>query len=74
MSATSVGSSTVLQQIQSLLVRLKLARSLEVLDDLVSRLESGELSALEMLQHLLSEEQSAREQRRLPSASMTARG
>lgn len=73
MSATSVGSSTVLQQIQSLLVRLKLVRSLEVLDDLVSRLESGELSALEMLQHLLSEEQSAREQRRLQSASMTAR-
>ena len=73
MSATSVCSSTVLQQIQSLLVRLKLARSLEVLDDLVSRLESGELSALEMLQHLLSEEQSAREQRSLQSASMTAR-
>ena len=35
MTATSVGSSAVLQQIQSLLVRLKLARSLEVLDDLV---------------------------------------
>ena len=73
MTATSVGSSVVLQQIQSLLVRLKLARSLEVLDDLVRQLENGELSALEMLEHLLSEEQNAREQRRLRSASMTAR-
>ena len=42
MTSASVGSSAVLQQTQSLLVRLKLARSLEVLDDLVRRLESGE--------------------------------
>ena len=50
------GFPAVLQQVQSLLVRLKLARSLEALDDLVRRLENGDLSALEMLERLLSEE------------------
>ena len=70
---TSVGSTTVLEHIQSLLVRLKLARALEVLDSLVRRLDNGEISALEMLDHLLSEEQAAREGRRLRSASLTAR-
>ena len=51
-----MGSRAVLQQVQSLLVRLKLARSLEALDDRVRRLENGDLSALEMLERLLSEE------------------
>ena len=73
MSATAIGSSTVLERLRTLLVRLKLARALEVLDELVRRLEAGELSALEMLEQLLGEEQSARETRRLRSASMTAR-
>ncbi len=73
MSVVSVGSATLLQKIETLLVRLKLARALEVLDDLVRRMESGELSALELLEQLLSEEQSTRENRRLRSASMTAR-
>ena len=70
---TNVGSNTVLQHIQTLPVRLKLARALEVLDGLVRRLENGEISALEMLDQLLSEEQIAREGRRLRSASLTAR-
>jgi DNA replication protein DnaC len=73
MSARSVGSPTGLDHVRTLLVRLKLARALEVLDDLVRRLEGGELSALEMLEQLLDEEQTAREGRRLRSASLTAR-
>ncbi len=72
-SALSVGAPTVLENIQKLLVRLKLARALEVLDELVRRLETGELSALEMVDQLLAEEQAARENRRLRTASMTAR-
>ena len=54
-------------------MRLKLARALEVLGDLVRQLEAGELSALELLARLLGEEQAARETRRLRAASMTAR-
>ncbi len=73
MSGVSVGASSVLDTVRTLLVRLKLARALEVLDELVRKLETGELSALEMLEQLLGEENSARETRRLRSASMTAR-
>jgi len=73
MSARGIGSKTLLDRVRTLLVRLKLARALEVLDELVRRIEGGELSALEMLEQLLDEEQTAREGRRLRSASLTAR-
>lgn len=73
MSATRIGSVSLLERLHTLLVRLKLARALEVLDAQVRRLENGELSALEFLEQLLAEEQAAREGRRLRSASMTAR-
>lgn len=73
MSGANVGAVTRIEAIESLLVRLKLARGLEVLGDLVQRLETGELSALEMLEQLLGEEQAAREGRRLRTASLTAR-
>jgi DNA replication protein DnaC len=73
MSAANVGAATRIETIESLLVRLKLARALEVLGDLVHRLETGELAALEMLEQLLAEEQAAREGRRMRTASMTAR-
>ena len=73
MSPPTVGASSELATIEALLVRLKLARALEVLGDLVRQLEAGELSALELLARLLGEEQAARETRRLRAASMTAR-
>lgn len=73
MSAPAVGAPTRIETIESLLVRLKLARALEVLGDLTRRLETGELSALEMLEQLLAEEQTAREGRRMRTASTTAR-
>ena len=73
MSPPAVGASSELDTIEALLVRLKLARALEVLRDLVRQLEAGELSALELLARLLGEEQAARETRRLRAASLTAR-
>ena len=73
MNPPSVGACSELDTIEALLVRLKLARALEVLGDLVRQLEAGELSALELLARLLGEEQAARETRRLRAASLTAR-
>jgi DNA replication protein DnaC len=73
MSGPAVGAATRIEAIEALLVRLKLARALEVLGDLVGQLETGELSALEMVEQLLVEEQAAREGRRMRTASTTAR-
>jgi DNA replication protein DnaC len=50
-----------------------MARSLEALDDLVRRLEQGELSALEAIHDLLAEEFETRESRRIKMGLMTAR-
>ena len=65
-------SSTV-DQLRKILVGLKMARSLEALDDLVRRLEQGELSALEAIHDLLAEEFETRESRRIKMSLMTAR-
>ena len=73
MSPPSVGAAGQLDAIETLLVRLKLVRALEVVRDLVRQLEAGELSALELIVQLLGEEQAARETRRLKAAYMTAR-
>ena len=64
--------STV-DQLRKILVGLKMARSLEALDDLVRRLEQGELSALEAIHDLLAEEFETRESRRIKMSLMTAR-
>jgi DNA replication protein DnaC len=65
------GSTT--DRLRRLLVGLKMARSLEALDDLVRRLEQGQLSALEAIHELLAEEFETRESRRVKMALMTAR-
>jgi DNA replication protein DnaC len=65
------GSTT--DGLRSLLVGLKMARSLEALDDVVRRLEQGQLSALEAIHELLAEEFETRESRRIKMALMTAR-
>lgn len=65
--------SSTLDQLRKILVGLKMARSLEALDDLVRRLEQGELSALEAIHDLLAEEFETRESRRIKMGLMTAR-
>ena len=50
-----------------------MARSLEVIDQIVGRIEQGELSAVEAIDLLLAEEYSTRETRRIRMAMMTAR-
>ena len=64
---------TPLERIRAHLVGLKMSRALEALDSCVRRLEDGELSALELLDALLGEEQATRETRRIKSSLMTAR-
>jgi DNA replication protein DnaC len=60
-------------QLRSLLVGLKMARSLEALDDVLRSLEQGSLSALEAIHQLLAEEFQTRETRRIKAGLMTAR-
>lgn len=65
--------TTPLERVRRHLVGLKMSRALEALDASVRRLEEGELSALELLDELLGEEQATRETRRIKSSLMTAR-
>jgi len=69
---TAVPQSTI-DQVRGLLVGLKMARALEALDDVMRRLEQGELSALEAIHGLLAEEFETRETRRVKMGLMTAR-
>jgi DNA replication protein DnaC len=71
-AATPLPASTT-DGLRRLLVGLKMARSLEALDDVVRRLEQGQLSALEAIHELLAEEFETRESRRIKMALMTAR-
>jgi predicted ribonuclease YlaK len=64
---------STLDRIKKSLVGLRMARSLEVLDAAVARLEKGDANALEALDHLLAEELSIRETRRIKAAVMMAR-
>lgn len=64
---------TPLERVRTHLVGLKMSRALEALDDCVRRVEDGQLSALELLDELLGEEQATRETRRIKSSLMTAR-
>jgi len=72
MSRTALPVSTV-DSIKQRLVGLKMARSLEVVDALVSQLDQSQISALEAIDLLLAEEFSTRETRRIKMALMTAR-
>lgn len=66
-------SVSQLERIRQNLVGLKMARALEALDGLVAQLEQGALSALEVIDLLLTEELATRETRRIKMALMTAR-
>lgn len=63
----------VLDRIASDLVGLRIPRALEALDHAVQQIEKGELSTLEVIDSLLSEELSVRESRRIGVAMTTAR-
>lgn len=63
----------LLDRIRASLVGLRMPRALEALDHTVRRLERGELSALEAIDGLLTEEHANRESRRIAVALKTAR-
>jgi len=60
-------------RIQRSLVGLRMPRALEVLDQVLGRLEQGEITAIEAIDDLLAEEYSSREGRRIGMALNTSR-
>jgi DNA replication protein DnaC len=62
-----------LDRIRRHLVGLKMPRALETLESTLSRIEQGEVSALEAIESLLGEELTTRETRRIKMSLMTAR-
>ncbi|WP_190305676.1 IS21-like element helper ATPase IstB [Roseicitreum antarcticum] len=62
-----------LDRIQDALVGLKMPRALEALDHIVQRLERGEVTAIEAIDALLSEEYATRETRRIDIALRTSK-
>lgn len=61
-------SASLLDRIKSSMVGLKMPRAIEVVDDCVSRLDRGEITALEAVEQLLLEELTFREERRIRTA------
>jgi DNA replication protein DnaC len=73
MSAALELTPTTLERIRQDLVGLKMPRALEALDAIVRRLEHGEISALEAIDTLLSEELTLRENSRIKTGLRMAR-
>jgi DNA replication protein DnaC len=67
------GPASTTDRIRGHLVGLKMPRALEVLHTTLSRIEQGEVTALEAIEALLAEEYSTRESRRIKMALQTAR-
>jgi DNA replication protein DnaC len=65
--------TSTLDRIRRNLVGLKMARALEVLDQTVRQIERGEMTALDAIDTLLTEELTLRQNRRVKMALMTAR-
>lgn len=63
----------VLDRIRGALVGLKMPRALEALDHTMQKLEQGEITAIEAIDSLLSEEYSTRETRRIDIALRTSK-
>lgn len=66
-------TATTTERIRRHLVGLKMPRALEALQTTLSRIEQGEVTALEAIETLLGEEYSTRETRRIKMALQTAR-
>jgi DNA replication protein DnaC len=64
---------TTLESIRKSLVGLRMPRALEMLDATLRRIEQGEIDGIEALDHLLLEELTLRESRRIKAALMMAR-
>src|SRR5262245_30764639 len=62
-----------IDRIKKSLVALKMARALEMLDVTLRKIEQGEINSIEALDHLLVEELTLRENRRVKAALMWAR-
>lgn len=65
--------SDVLDRIRGALIGLRMPRALEALDHTLAQLERGQISAIEAIDELLSEEYSTRESRRIDVALRTAK-
>lgn len=65
--------SDLINRIQGALVGLKMPRALEALDHTLQQLEKGEITAIEAIDMLLSEEYATRETRRIDVALRTAK-
>ena len=65
--------SDLLDRIHSALIGLKMPRALEALDHTLHQLEQGEITAIEAIDNLLSEEYTTRETRRIDVALKTAK-
>jgi DNA replication protein DnaC len=70
---TPIVAPATLDRIRQHLVALKMPRALEVLDPIVRQLEQGDISTLEAIDTLLSEEFTLREGRRVKAALQMAR-
>lgn len=65
--------TVVLDRIRGAMVGLKMPRALEALDHTMQKLEQGEITAIEAIDSLLSEEYSTRETRRIDIALRTSK-
>jgi len=65
--------SEALERIRGAMVGLKMPRALEALDHTMQRLEQGEITAIEAIDGLLSEEYATRETRRIDVALRTSK-
>ena len=70
---TSHATPTTLESIKKSLVALRMPRALEMLDTTFRKIEQGEIDAIEALDHLLVEEMTIRENRRVKTALLLAR-
>jgi len=73
MSAPQTVPGNTTDRIRRHLVGLKMPRALEALQMTLSRIEQGEVTALEAIETLLGEEYTTRESRRIKMALQTAR-
>jgi DNA replication protein DnaC len=73
MAAQAALAPSLAEHIKTMLVALRMPRALEVVDANIRQLERGEITALEAIDALLTEELTLRENRRIKTALLMAR-
>jgi DNA replication protein DnaC len=73
MAAQAALAPSLAEHIKTMLVALRMPRALEVVDAIIRQLERGEVTALEAIDALLTEELTLRENRRIKTALLMAR-